>query len=227
MAGGVLRGRTNVEHHYYLASLQPGGQFLAVDQFDTVSVAEVRARQSLQPGDVGAGHVTHRRPQFGDAFAGQRVIDTHTVAAGTATVTVQGAVTETYNATQTTTVTGGIDVTSKVHYHLTAATEIVFHVGGSQIKMDSGGKITITGTDITIDGSSKVTVQSGGSIIRLTPDAIQATATTVDITGKSKASLGASETSISGSAKVAISGGAVNSSAGGMHEITGAVVKIN
>ncbi len=94
----------------------------------------------------------------------------HDVAANTATYHVKGALTETYEATQATTVTkditiksttGAISVTSDTQKVLVkAATEIQLEVGASTINMKSNGDISIKGVNITIDGSATVTLSS-------------------------------------------------------------------
>ncbi|MDQ2779499.1 MAG: type VI secretion system tip protein VgrG [Pseudomonadota bacterium] len=95
----------------------------------------------------------------------------HDVAANTATYHVQGALTETYDATQSTTVkdkltitstAGAIAVTSSAqHVDVTAATTIQIQVGASMIKMGADGTIEISGVNIAIHGSANVTVKGG------------------------------------------------------------------
>jgi type VI secretion system secreted protein VgrG len=153
----------------------------------------------------------------------------HTVATGTATIQVKDAVVEIFENTQSTTVTNGITVTSKTAgIYVSMATKIDLHVGDSRVVMSSDGTITITGKNITVNGSETVTVKSGGSQIVLTPNDIKASSALVEVVGTSKASMGVtSQTVVCDTSKVAVSGAAVNSSAVGIHEITGAVVKIN
>jgi type VI secretion system secreted protein VgrG len=153
----------------------------------------------------------------------------HTVATGTATITVKDKVTEIFQNTLDTTVTKGITLTSSskdIYVH--AATKIDLHVGDSRLVMDSAGTITITGKNITVEGSETVTVKSGSSTIKLTPEDIHLDAKLVQVKGTQEAKMGVtSQTVVCNPSKVAISGAAVNSSAVGMHEISGAVVKIN
>lgn len=153
----------------------------------------------------------------------------HTVATGIATIKVKDAVTEVFENTQSTTVTNGITITSKTaDMYVQTATKIDLHVGDSRVVMTSDGTITITGKNITVDGSETVTVKSGGSQIVLTPNDIKTKSALVEVVGTSKASMGVtSQTVVCDTSKVAVSGAAVNASAVGMHEITGAVVKIN
>ena len=95
----------------------------------------------------------------------------HDVVAGTATHHVKGAVTESYEATQATTVKGDITIVSQTggitvaadakHIYIHAATSIHLHVGESMIWMDSGGQINIKGIDVAINGSGSVTIKGG------------------------------------------------------------------
>jgi L-asparaginase/Glu-tRNA(Gln) amidotransferase subunit D len=93
------------------------------------------------------------------------------VAANAATYHVKGALTENYDATQTTTVKNNITITStggaialssdSQHVYVNAATSIQLHVGASMIWMDSGGQIKIQGTNVAIEGSANVTIKGG------------------------------------------------------------------
>jgi type VI secretion system secreted protein VgrG len=95
----------------------------------------------------------------------------HDVAANTADYHVQGALTEKYDATQTTTVKDAIKVSSTAgpisvssdaqHIEITAATKITLKVGASSITMDSSGKISVEGLDVTVKGATIVTVKGG------------------------------------------------------------------
>jgi type VI secretion system secreted protein VgrG len=95
----------------------------------------------------------------------------HDVAANAATYHVKGALTENYDATQTTTVKNNITITStggaialssdSQHVYVNAATSIQLHVGASMIWMDSGGQIKIQGTNVAIEGSANVTIKGG------------------------------------------------------------------
>ena len=76
-----------------------------------------------------------------------------TVETGPHTEKVKGAVTETFDDTQTTTVTKEIVITSKAFIHITAADEIQLEVGSSKLIMKKNGQIELTGTLIKVDGS--------------------------------------------------------------------------
>ena len=87
-----------------------------------------------------------------------------TVAAGNGTFKVKGAVVETFENKQQTTVSNEIEIKSKgQHIHLTAQTEIKLEVGGSTLLMKSDGSIELSGTNIAIKGSESVNI-AGNSI---------------------------------------------------------------
>ena len=124
----------------------------------------------------------------------------------------------------------GISLTSSTqHIYIHMATNIQLHVGDSNIWMDSGGQINIRGKNITVDGSETVSLKCGsGSILMKSSGEISVQGTKVQVKGTEEAKLGVtSQSVVCDTSKVAVSGAAVNSSAVGMHEITGAVVKIN
>lgn len=97
----------------------------------------------------------------------------HDVKTGTATYHVKSALTENYDATQSTTVkqditivsTGGpIAISSDTqHVYINAGTNIQLHVGSSMIWMDKGGQINISGVNVIINGSESVNIK-GGSV---------------------------------------------------------------
>ncbi|MEO7650658.1 MAG: type VI secretion system tip protein TssI/VgrG [Bryobacteraceae bacterium] len=81
---------------------------------------------------------------------------------GTQTEQVEGAVGEVYNTTQTTLVKNEICITSQAALiNVTAATSIQLLVGGSSLLMKADGTIQLDGKDITITGTSSVTVKGG------------------------------------------------------------------
>ena len=138
------------------------------------------------------------------------------------TITVDGTHHETIKKDTTILVTEGketntvkkeIEVTSETaHIHSWAATHIELWVGASKLRMESNGDILIHGKNISIIGD--VTIKES--------------APSVDIAGGDQAKLGVGNQNIvCDKALTGISGAAINSSATGKHEITGAVVKIN
>lgn len=136
----------------------------------------------------------------------------HKVAGNKASYYVQGDLSETYASKQTTKVTGTISYSSDADIQITAKTNIVLTVGSSQLKMDKDGNIDLTGVKIKIHGSELVH-HDGDK---------------VTTTGGSEASMGVKAQVVKcDPSKVAVSGAAINSSAVGMHEVTGAIVKIN
>lgn len=120
------------------------------------------------------------------------------VAANTLTHHVKGKVTENYDATQDTTVNGDVTIKSKTaKITVDASTEIYLHCGASMLSLKSDGTIKMEGTKIEISGGDSVKAGVGNQNVTCDKQ------------------------------KVATSGAAINSSAVGMHEITGALVKIN
>ena len=138
---------------------------------------------------------------------------TLTVSKGTATVTVKKAVTETFQETQSTTVKKKISITSETaDIVLTGSTEIKLVAGDSSLVLKKDGTINLVGKKVLVQGSDEVNV--GGKKINVSAD--------------NEAKIGVSSQNVTcDKQKVGVSGAAINSSAVGMHEITGAVVKIN
>jgi type VI secretion system secreted protein VgrG len=76
--------------------------------------------------------------------------------------TVTGDVTENYKSNQTTTVHQAIVVTSETaHIYIHTATNIQLHVGASKLWMASDGNISLEGVNVTVIGSSTVTIKGG------------------------------------------------------------------
>lgn len=121
----------------------------------------------------------------------------HDVKANTSTSHVKGAVTETYEDVQTTTVTKEIIIDSGKHIYVTAADEIKLTTGQSMIRMLKDGTIEIHGVNIETIGTQEVKMGVSSQNVTCNPQ------------------------------KVETSGAAITSSAVGVHEISGALVKIN
>jgi type VI secretion system secreted protein VgrG len=95
----------------------------------------------------------------------------HDVVTGTATYHVKGALDETYDDTQTTTVKNTLTIVSTAgpiavssdsqKITMTAATEIKLEVGASTLLMKADGSIELSGVSIAIDGAQKVAVHGG------------------------------------------------------------------
>jgi type VI secretion system secreted protein VgrG len=153
--------------------------------------------------------------------------------------TVDGTHTETVDGDTKVTITGGAYshkvaankaervanaestlISETAHIYIQAATSIQLHVGASTLWMSQDGTINLTGTDITISGSNTVTVLGGQSILNAAPE--------IEIAGDQEAKLGVkSQNIVCNPAKTAISGQSISSSAIGMHELTGGLIKIN
>lgn len=138
---------------------------------------------------------------------------TLTVSDGTADVTVKKAVTETFQDTQTTTTKKKIAITSETaDIVLTANTEIKLVAGNSSLVLKKDGTINLIGKKVLVQGDDEVNV-SGKKI---------------NAAGGDEAKLGVGNQNVTcDKQKVGVAGAAINASAVGMHEITGAVVKIN
>jgi type VI secretion system secreted protein VgrG len=137
----------------------------------------------------------------------------HDVAAQTATYHVKGAVLETFDATQTTNVKNNITVKSlEGEILVDAANKITLHTGESKIELLANGQINIIGKSLKLHGDKDVKVD----------------APKIAVEAAEEGKIGCStQNSRYTPQKTEHSGVAINSSAVGMHEITGAVVKIN
>ena len=136
----------------------------------------------------------------------------HDVKAGTATYHVMGAVTQKFENIWESKVTDKVSIKSNTDITIDSDTKITLVTGSSKLVMEKSGEIALTGTKITIIGKDEVMVSSAKT----------------DVSGTTEAKFGTGNQNIATSpAQVVISGAAINSSAKGVHEITGAVVKIN
>jgi len=121
-----------------------------------------------------------------------------TVAKGTGTFKVKGAVEETYEDTQTTTVTKEIVVTSSsAHVHVSGGTEVKLSSGSAFILIKSTGEIQIHGTKVEMIGTSESKMGVGSQNVTCNPQ------------------------------KVETGGAAITTAAVGVHEISGAMIKLN
>jgi type VI secretion system secreted protein VgrG len=137
----------------------------------------------------------------------------HDVAANTAHYHVKGAVTEDFDATQTTKVKNKITIESlEGETLIQAAKKITLHTGDSKITLEANGKISIEGVNIIVTGRTD----------------IKESAPTVEISGARQTVIGVSSQTVTcDTAKVATSGAGISATAVGVHEISGAMVKIN
>jgi type VI secretion system secreted protein VgrG len=136
-----------------------------------------------------------------------------TVSTGTSTITVKGVVTEDFKASQGTTVAGAITITSTGGaITIDGANSITLKTGASKLFMDKAGEITLSGKNIKVIGTADVNLS----------------APKVGAAGGEEAKLGVGSNAVTcDKQKVNTSGAAINSTAVGMHEISGALVKIN
>lgn len=138
----------------------------------------------------------------------------HDVVAGTATYHVKDTVSEIFENKLSTQVTKDITIiTTEGKLHVESASQqITLLTGNSQLVMKKDGTIELKGKSITIEGTSDVSIS----------------APKVNITGKTEAKFGVSSQMVKcDPAKVTVSGSMITASASGIHEITGALVKIN
>jgi type VI secretion system secreted protein VgrG len=123
---------------------------------------------------------------------------THKVTEGTSTRYVKGDVMEDFDATQKTYVKKGILIKSEeANIQVYAATQVLVVTGDSMLDMRSDGTIKLSGKKIEITGDEEVKIGVGN------------------------------QTTTYNKQKIANSGAAINSTAVGLHEIAGALVKVN
>jgi type VI secretion system secreted protein VgrG len=176
-------------------------------QYDMDTVVEHDDTQTVKTGnrkiDVLAG--THTETIKGNTTITIATGNfTHDVQTGTATIHVKGAVAETFEDSQTTTVTHNVTID-----------------GGDQIRLVSGD------SSITLTKAGKITIHCKNLEVIGDTD-IKASAPKVAISGGDEAKIGVGNQQMTcDKAKVSVSGAAINASAVGTHEITGALVKIN
>jgi type VI secretion system secreted protein VgrG len=126
------------------------------------------------------------------------------VQTGTHTHHVKANVIENYDADQTTTVAHNVKIEGK--------DSITLLSGSSSIVLEKDGKITIHCKNLSVIGD----------------ETIKASAPKIEVSGGDEAKIGVGNQNMTcDKAKVNVAGAAINSSAVGMHEITGALVKIN
>jgi type VI secretion system secreted protein VgrG len=137
----------------------------------------------------------------------------HKVNTGTALYYVKGSVTENFDDIQSTSVKKKITIKStEDEIYVEAAKKITLHTGDSMIELTKEGVITLKAKTINIMGDVDIKV-AGPKI---------------EVLGSKETKMGVSNQNFTCDlTKAAIAGAAINSSAVGMHEITGALVKIN
>jgi type VI secretion system secreted protein VgrG len=136
----------------------------------------------------------------------------YSISAGASTTTVKKDVIENYQASQATTLAEKLLVKAGDKVVIEAGELIQLVAGDSSIVLKKDGTITIIGKNVAIEGTAEVRVE----------------APKVAVSGGDEAKLGVSNQQVTcNTMKVNISGAAINASAVGMHEIAGALVKIN
>jgi type VI secretion system secreted protein VgrG len=211
--GGVVSGIRSNTHKgkgYNEMSMNDtaGKEMITIHaQYDMSTTVEHDDTQHIVTGnrkiDIDTG--THTEKIKGDTsitiVSGTYKLD---VAANTHTHHVAKDIIENYDANQKTTVKNKITIDG--------GDEIFLKSGNSSIKLEKGGKITIQCKNLVMMGDVDM----------------KASAPKVDVTGGDEAKFGVGNQQMTcDKTKVNVSGAAINASAVGMHEITGAVVKIN
>lgn len=168
-AGGVVSGLRSKTHK--------GGGYNGIEMNDTTGKEHFAVHAQYDMG-TDVGHDDTQTVKHNRTVTITQGNLSEDVVAGTATSHVQGAVTETYDATQATTVKGDITIVSTTggiavaadaqHVYIKGTTSIQLHVGSSMLWMDAGGQITIKGVNVSIEGdnvavkgASNVTVKGG------------------------------------------------------------------
>lgn len=188
---------------------------------------------------------TNTTTTFGDTkFTVTKGDYAFTVATGKAEYKVEGLVHEAFNTTQTTVVNKEIDISSTTSsIHLTSPTEILLTVKDSFVRitpdtitlsaknivMEAGTKITGIAPLVKFEGKDKFEALAPAvAVDGKTTAVFQSSTGKADVTAATKATLGVSgQTVVCDPAAVAISGAMIKAAATGVHEITGALVKIN
>ena len=80
-------------------------------------------------------------------------------------ITVNGARTETVSKDESVSINGGQTISVGKALSITAADSITFTTGSASITMKSDGTITISGKDITINGSGKINASASGNMV--------------------------------------------------------------
>ncbi len=183
-------------------------------QYDMDTTVEHDDRQTVHHNRTISVDGTHSETIQGDTtITVAKGKLTHKVADNIADYYVKKALTETYDDTQTTIVKKNIDITSSTgEITITAAKKITLHCGSSTITLDKEGNITLDGVNVKHIGSTLV----------------KSSAPAVEAVGSTTAKMGVgSQTITCSTAKIDTTGSAITTAAVGIHELSGALIKIN
>ena len=195
-------------------------------QYDMDTTVEHNDTQTVVTGDrtinIKAGKHT-------ETIKGDTAI---TVQTGNHSLAVQtGTHTETIKGNTAVTVVSGsytLNVAANTHTHHVKGDVGEFYDATQQTIVNGDVLIKSKTARIMIDASTEVYLHCGSSVVSMTKDSIKMSSTSIEITGGSTVKMGVGNQNVTcNTQKVATSGAAINSSAVGMHEITGALVKIN
>jgi uncharacterized protein involved in type VI secretion and phage assembly len=107
---------------------------------------------------------------------------------------------------------------------------ILTSTGDIEVKSGTSGsskQININGGEITLTGTTKITLKVGGSTITLSNNGIEIKGAQVTISGTGKAEMKAPQVEVNGSGMANYKGGMVNVQATGITSVKGSLVKIN
>jgi type VI secretion system secreted protein VgrG len=121
---------------------------------------------------------------------------------------------------KTVTVHGEYNSVADTQYKVTNGTNIIFMKGSDIVVNNSGCEIQLSGSDATVTAKASVTIKCGASSISMKSDG------TIEITG-SKVKIGnANNNAAFEPAGTTINGVKITSASVGMHEISGALIKV-
>jgi type VI secretion system secreted protein VgrG len=159
--------------------------------------------------------------------------DTETIIKGNKKVTVEKGHSEfkVNTGTHTEEIQSDTKITIKdgTYQHDVAAKTAAYHVKGKITETYDADQATIVTGEIKITATTQILLQVGDSSLLMKSDGtIELSGKSIKISGKIDVNVGVgTQNVLFDTEKVATSGAAINSTAKGMHEIVGSMVKIN
>jgi type VI secretion system secreted protein VgrG len=140
--------------------------------------------------------------------------------AGRTETVEKGDALEVLGSNKTVTVHGEYNSVADTQYKVTNGTNIIFMKGSDIVVNNSGCEVQLSGSDATVTAKASVTIKCGASSISMKSDG------TIEITG-SKVKIGnANNNAAFEPAGTTINGVKITSASVGMHEISGALIKV-
>jgi type VI secretion system secreted protein VgrG len=140
--------------------------------------------------------------------------------AGRTETVEKGDALEVLGSNKTVTVHGEYNSIADTQYKVTNGTNIIFMKGSDIVVNNSGCEVQLSGSDATVTAKASVTIKCGASSISMKSDG------TIEITG-SKVKIGnANNNAAFEPAGTTINGVKITSASVGMHEISGALIKV-